>query len=34
MNITFEDRIVLVTGAAHGFGREIARRFSEPGFRR
>jgi 3-oxoacyl-[acyl-carrier protein] reductase len=31
MNITFEDRIVLVTGAAHGFGREIARRFSELG---
>jgi len=31
MNITFEDRVVLVTGAAHGFGREIARRFSELG---
>jgi 3-oxoacyl-[acyl-carrier protein] reductase len=31
MNITFEDRIVVVTGAAHGFGREIARRFSELG---
>jgi len=31
MNITFEDRAVIVTGAAHGFGREIARRFSELG---
>jgi len=27
MNITFDDRVVLVTGAAHGFGREIACRF-------
>ena len=31
MNVTFEDRIVVVTGAAHGFGREIARRFSALG---
>jgi len=31
MNITFENRMVIVTGAAHGFGREIARRFSELG---
>lgn len=31
MNIRFDDRIVMVTGAAHGFGREIARRFSQLG---
>jgi 3-oxoacyl-[acyl-carrier protein] reductase len=31
MNIAFEGRIVVVTGAAHGFGREIARRFSALG---
>jgi 3-oxoacyl-[acyl-carrier protein] reductase len=31
MNIAFEDRIVIVTGAAHGFGREIACRFSQLG---
>jgi len=31
MNITFDDRVVLVTGAAHGFGREIACRFSALG---
>lgn len=33
MNITFDDRTVLVTGAAHGFGREIAQRFSALGAR-
>lgn len=31
MNITFDDRTVIVTGAAHGFGREIAERFSRLG---
>jgi 3-oxoacyl-[acyl-carrier protein] reductase len=31
MNIRFQDQVVIVTGAAHGFGREIARRFSELG---
>jgi 3-oxoacyl-[acyl-carrier protein] reductase len=31
MNIRFDERIVVVTGAAHGFGREIARRFTELG---
>jgi 3-oxoacyl-[acyl-carrier protein] reductase len=31
MNFRFDDRVVIVTGAAHGFGREIARRFSELG---
>lgn len=28
MNISFDDQTVIVTGAAHGFGREIAERFS------
>ena len=31
MNITFEDRTVLVTGAAHGFGRAIAGAFAHRG---
>lgn len=33
MEIRFDDRTVLVTGAAHGFGREIARAFSDLGAR-
>lgn len=33
MNIRFDDRPVIVTGAAHGFGREIARAFSGLGAR-
>ncbi len=33
MNIRFDDRTVIVTGAAHGFGREMARRFSALGAR-
>ncbi len=31
MNIRFDGKTVMVTGAAHGFGREIARRFAELG---
>lgn len=31
MNIRFDDRTVVVTGAAHGFGREIARQFAALG---
>ena len=31
MNVRFDDALVIVTGAAHGFGREIARRFGELG---
>jgi 3-oxoacyl-[acyl-carrier protein] reductase len=31
VNVRFDDRTVIVTGAAHGFGREIARRFAELG---
>lgn len=33
MQIRFDDKTVVVTGAAHGFGREIARQFSELGAR-
>lgn len=33
MNIRFDDARVIVTGAAHGFGREIAHRFSALGAR-
>lgn len=31
MNISFEDRTVLITGAAHGFGRALALRFAALG---
>lgn len=31
MNIRFDGQAVIVTGAAHGFGREIVRRFDELG---
>ena len=31
MNLQFEDRTVMVTGAAHGFGRAIALAFAERG---
>lgn len=31
MHLRFDGRTVIVTGAAHGFGREIARRFAELG---
>lgn len=31
MHIRFDGRTVIVTGAAHGFGREIARRFADLG---
>lgn len=33
MNVRFDGRTVAVTGAAHGFGREIARRFAGLGAR-
>ncbi len=33
MNIVFDDRVVVVTGAAHGFGRAIARAFAARGAR-
>ncbi|MFO7894248.1 MAG: SDR family oxidoreductase [Longimicrobiales bacterium] len=33
MNIRFDDATVIVTGAAHGFGREIAHRFAALGAR-
>jgi 3-oxoacyl-[acyl-carrier protein] reductase len=31
MNIDFENKVVLVTGAAHGFGRAIAQNFADRG---
>jgi 3-oxoacyl-[acyl-carrier protein] reductase len=31
MNIGFDNRVVIVTGAAHGFGRTIAKSFAERG---
>ncbi len=31
MNIRFDDKVVIVTGAAHGFGRAISQAFSERG---
>ena len=31
MNIEFKDKVVIVTGAAHGFGRAMSRSFSELG---
>ena len=31
MKLEFNDRVVVVTGAAHGFGREIACRFAALG---
>lgn len=31
MNIGFENKVVIVTGAAHGFGRAIARNFADRG---
>src|SRR5688500_3707660 len=31
MNISFTDKVVIVTGAAHGFGRAIALAFAEHG---
>lgn len=31
MNIRFDERVVVVTGAAHGFGRVIARAFADRG---
>ena len=33
MSVRFADRVVLITGAAGGFGREAARRFAEEGAR-
>ncbi|MCX7669103.1 MAG: SDR family NAD(P)-dependent oxidoreductase, partial [Anaerolineae bacterium] len=33
MNIRFDDKTAIVTGAAHGFGRAIARAFAERGAR-
>lgn len=31
MNITFDNKVVVITGAAHGFGRAIALAFAEHG---
>jgi len=31
MNVTFSGKTVIVTGAAHGFGRAISRAFAERG---
>ena len=31
MNLSFENRVAIVTGAAHGFGRAIAKAFGERG---
>jgi len=31
MNISFDNRVAIITGAAHGFGRAIARAFAQRG---
>ena len=33
MNIDFSDKVVMVTGASRGIGKEIARRFADSGAR-